>query len=108
QDETDPVDGEHVEEKQHGRGESAQAIELSTLRDGSFLPGLERNEFFLFLERMPDAERDHQPADRKSDPDDQRKYVRSDRLPRHGRQQPSAIGGERSKADENQPRGAIG
>src|SRR4051812_6665017 len=105
-DEAEPVGGRHVEQQQRRRKQGAQSIKLAGRRGG--LAAFDRNDLFLLLKGVADAECDREPAQRKPASDYEREYVGTDRLPGYRRQQPAAIGGRSAKANQKQSRDAIG
>ena len=108
--EAEPVDDEHVEDQERRRDERPQAVERAVVplrfRD-RVLVGVELG-LGLLLEAAPDAERDHDAAEREPDPDHHREDVRPDLLPRHRRQPRAAIGGKRAERDEEGAGDAVG
>jgi hypothetical protein len=72
------------------------------------LAALDRNKVFFFFEATANPECNREPAQRQPCSDHQREDVGPDRLARHRRQLPPAIGGSRAEANEKQTRDAIG
>ena len=107
-DEAQPVDPDHVEQQERRRQQDAQARNDSGV-GLLFRTAVARDHGFgLFLEAASDSAGDQDAADAKPDPDDHRKDIGTNLLPRDRRQARAEESRERAQRDDKRARRSIG